>query len=144
MSFNFFKDYFKPKAYFVHKPNLITEYKENGVVFYSMDSDLIFATGKKIGGRDELIVIKAIDESGATFFSNLASVPRLLKWAIKPDRDKLKYPALLHDGLYGETKLFKRVYADWIFLLALKVEEENIFIRWGAFLAVRVAGSSYR
>ena len=144
MSFNFFKDYFKPKAYFVHKPNLIFEYEEEGEKYYSMDSDLIFCTGKIVKGKLEKIVIKAIDESGAIFYSNLASIPKLLRWLVKPDSKRIKFPALLHDGLYGETKLFKRVYADWIFLLALKVEEENIFIRWGAFLAVRVAGSSYR
>ena len=144
MAFNFFKDYFKPKAYFEHKPNLIFEYEEEGEKYYSMDSDLIFCTGKMIEGEKEKIIIKAIDESGAIFYSNLASIPKWLTWLIKPDRDKLKYAALLHDGLYGALTLGKRVYDDWIFLLALKVEEENIFIRWGAFLAVRVAGSSYR
>lgn len=138
MQFNFFKDYFRTKAKFIHKPNLVEEYTEDDVVFYSMDSDLVFFNGKKN------IVIKAVDEGGGVFYTNLASIPNYLSWFVKADRKKMKYASVLHDGLYDDKNLYKRVYADWMFLLALKVEGEYLPLRWIAFLSVRIFGSSYR
>ena len=133
-----FKDLLNNKAEFVHKPNLVFEYRNmEGVSFYSLDSDLIYWTGK------EQIVVKALEHS-EIFITNLASVPEWLHWLIRPDNKYLKYPSVLHDYIYDNKSLAKRVYADWIFLQALKAEGCPFFLRWSAFLAVRRFGGKFR
>ena len=151
MEFNFFKDYFGTKAYFVHKPNLVLEYEEKNETTYTLDSDLIFWNGKK------QIIIKRLDEDGGSFKTNLVTLPTIFRKIVKfferfewfekiiySLREKMKFGAVLHDGMYDRPSFFERVYADWMLLLAYKVDGVNFFIRWLAFLLVRIFGSSYR
>ena len=120
------------KPHFVTKPKITFAKSIEGVPFYSMDSDLVYWNGKK------LITIK---HEG--FLTNLASIPKWLHFAIKPNRLTMFYASILHDGLYGEKTLSKRVLSDWTYLQAMKADGENFFIRWSAFLAVRAFGSEY-
>ena len=57
---------------------------------------------------------------------------------------QLKYPSILHDGLYEDKTSFARLYADWMYLLAMRTEGVNIFVRWFFFLSVRIFGKKYR
>ena len=127
------------KPQFVNKPNLIFNHEVDNIKYYRMDGNLTYWNGK------ELITIEKVNDKNEIFLTNLASIP---KWVtkltgIKPDRPSMKYPSGLHDGLYGEKTLMKRVYADWCFLRAMKAEGENFFIRWTVFLTVRAFGSEY-
>ncbi len=126
------------KAVFVNKPKFIKQYRgRDGLMKYSMDSALVFWTGRK------QIVIKNMDYNG-TFITNLASLPLWIHWLLKPDSKYLKYASALHDGLYDKKNLYKRVYADWTYLQALKVEGCPFVLRWVFFFGVRIFGSSYR
>ena len=151
MEFNFFKDYFRTKAYFVHKPNLVKEYEEKNETTYTLDSDLIFWNGKK------QIIIKRLDEDGGSFKTNLVTLPAIVRKIVKfferfewfekiiySLREKMKFGAVLHDGMYDRPTFFERVYADSMLLLAYKVDGVNFFFRWIAFILVRLFGSSYR
>ena len=120
------------KPQFVHKPKITFAKSIKGIPFYSMDSDLVYWDGKK------LITIK---HEG--FLTNLASIPKWLHFAIKPNRLTMFYASILHDGMYGTKSLWKRISCDWCYLGAMKAEGENFFIRWTAFLAVRAFGSDY-
>lgn len=132
-----FKEYLKNEARFIHKPELVDEtYDDLGLMTYTMKTDLIFWNGKK------QIVIKRADENGV-FYTNLASVPSWARWIIKPDDKDLKYPSILHDGLYDKRSFTKRVYADWNYLIAMKCEKVNWAKRWVIFLSVRIAGKDY-
>ena len=138
MQFNFFKDYFKSDAKFIQKPNFIEEFRgQDGLMKYSLDKDLVFWNGK------EQITIKAVDNN-EVFISNLASIPTFLHSILKPDNKYIKYASCLHDGLYDDKDLASRVYADWMFLLAMKQEDCPLVLRWVLFLGVRLFGSSYR
>lgn len=126
------------EARFIHKPNLIEEFTgDDGLMKYSMDSDLIFWDGKV------QVIVKAISNN-EVFISNLASLPKFVHFALKPDNKYIKYPSVLHDGLYENKSMFSRVKSDWLFLEALKAEQCPYLLRWTMFLAVRIAGSSYR
>lgn len=135
----YIKKYFTSKPRFIHKPKLVKEFIGiDGLVKYSIDSDLIFWTGK------EQVIVKAVDEDGRVFLTNLASIPRVLHWLIKPDDKDLIYPSMLHDGLYDAKSIFNRIRADFLFLLALKAEKSSFTKRWFAFVFVRIFGSRYR
>ncbi len=126
------------KPIFITKPNFIYEFTgDDGLKKYSMDSDLVFWNGKK------QFIAKAVDHN-ETFITNLASLPKWIHWLIKPDSKYLKYGSALHDFLYDEKDIYKRVDADWTYLQALKVEGCPFVLRWGFFFGVRIFGSSYR
>ena len=138
--FNFWKDYLTNRKHigFKTRPELSLEYKEEGIKYYSMDKHLVFYNGK------ENLTILTKNESGATFHTDIASIPTWLHWLYPPDNKKTKLPSILHDGLYEEKTSFARLYADWMYLLAMRTEGVNFFVRWFFFLSVRIFGKKYR
>lgn len=138
--FNFFKDYLTNRRHigFKSRPNLNLEYEEDDVKYYSMDKDLIFYNGTNN------ITILMRDANGGTFHTDIASIPTWLHWLYPPDKNKTKYPSILHDGLYEDKTTFARLYADWMYLLAMRTERVNFFIRWFFFISVRIFGKKYR
>lgn len=130
--FNFFKDYLEnnEEIGFKSRPQLNYEYDD----LFSLVDDLIYFTGKEY-----FVVPKKL------FLTDLASIPKNLEHVF-PNNPKYNYPSILHDYLYSkdrEVTLFKRVYADWYFLQALRSEKVSFIKRWLMFLAVRLRGHKY-
>lgn len=138
--FNFFKDYLTNKKHigFKSRPNLSLEYEEKGIKYYSMDKDLTFYNGKNN------LVIQRVDASGGVFHTDIATIPKWIHWLYPPNKSKTKYPSILHDGLYEDKAIFARLYADWMYLLSMKTEKVNFFVRWFFFFSVRIFGKKYR
>lgn len=134
--FNYFEN--RKHIGFKSRPNLELEYEEDKTKYYSMDKDLTFYNGKNN------LVIKTKDAAGGIFHTDIATIPTWLHWLYPPDKKKTKYPSILHDGLYEDKALFARLYADWMYLLAMRSEGVNIFVRWFFFLSVRIFGKKYR
>lgn len=76
------------------------------------------------------------------FKTDLASVPRILRWLI-PVEGKHKYAALLHDYLYREIVSnggMPRKEADDIFMAAMKSDGVSAAKRYTIYFAVRLFG----
>lgn len=71
------------------------------------------------------------------FVSDLASIPRLLRWAFT-GHGKSREPAVTHDWLYHNYH--DRKEADEVFREALKVAGMNWFKRQAMYAAVRAGG----
>ena len=80
----------------------------------------------------------------AGFKTDLASIPRLLRWLIPVD-GKHALPAILHDWLYTEVKhgTVSRSMADLIFLEAMREAEVKIVKAVPMYYAVRLFGWLY-
>ncbi len=133
MKFNFFKDYLNKKDIVGFKSDMILklECEEDGIKWYTLESDLIFNSGKAV-----YTVPKEV------FETDLTTIPKCLKWLYKPN-GKYSMSAVLHDFLYDEPNT-TRLHADYIFLLAMKSQGVNFFTRWIFFSSVRIFGGRYR
>lgn len=110
---------------------------EAGLAVFVVAEDLIFEVGLD-GDRGSGIVVTV----PAGFATNLASVPRLLRWLFPPDGPWLA-AAVLHDFLYG-LKGCTRFLADALFreaMAGLKVTWKQRVIM---YYAVRLFGGSHR
>lgn len=72
------------------------------------------------------------------FQTDLASIPRLLRWRFKVT-GKSRRAAVLHDYLY-HTKWRTRKECDQVFKSALRVCGMSVYDAWVMYQAVRVGG----
>lgn len=133
MKFNFFKDYLNKKDIVCFESDMILkpECEENGVKWYTLEKDLVFNSGNR-----KYTVPREV------YGTDLATIPKCLRWVYKAN-DDYSMSACLHDFLYDEPTV-SRLHADWIFLLAMKSQEINLFTRWMFFISVRIFGGRYR
>lgn len=74
----------------------------------------------------------------AGFVTDLASIPRVLRWAINPN-GKSRRAAVLHDFLYTGQHL-SRADCDLLFLAALKADGVGLLQRQALYRGVRLGG----
>jgi len=73
------------------------------------------------------------------FATDLASIPRLLRWVI-PGVGDWNRPSVVHDYLYVHPDDWTRREADRLFLAGLEAEGVGRLKRWAMYAAVRVGG----
>ena len=87
-------------------------------------------------GRDEIFIVPK------GMITDLASVPRFLRWLVGPaDRNIIK-AALVHDFLWAESRAgrFRKCHADGIFRRIMRESGVGVAQRWFMWATVRLAG----
>lgn len=84
------------------------------------------------------------------FYTDLASIPRILHWLFKPQSKGYTKSSVVHDYLYSLRK-FNKFKADLVFLQAMKEEQKGLdgSVRWfltryTLFLGVFIFGMFFK
>lgn len=129
---------------FLSKAKLQFEYKDtDNIKWYTLKEDLILYVGKEqiknnmtVPVSDLIIVPKDL------FYTDLASIPKLLHFIYKPN-GKYTRASIIHDYLYSD-KTKNRFYADYIFLKCMKLDNVPFHTRYLFYFAVSLFGASHK